>query len=139
MAKSIHGNAKAAIQDIWMAETEAAANKAFDLFREKYEAKYPRAVACLVKDRDELLAFYDFPAEHWRHLRTTNPIESTFATVRLRHRRTKGSGSRAACLAMVFKLTQTAAKTWRRLNGHDLLTDIIQGTTFKDGIKVDVA
>lgn len=139
MPKSIHASAKSAIHAIWMAETEEEATRAFDLFQDKYEAKYPRAVGCLVKDRDELLAFYDFPAEHWRHLRTTNPIESTFATVRLRHRRTKGSGSRAACLAMVFKLTQTAQQGWRRLNGHALLNDVIQGAQFKDGIKVDVA
>jgi transposase-like protein len=139
MPKSLHGSAKGAIHAIWMAETQEKALAAFDLFLEKYKSKYPKAVDCLVKDRDELLAFYGFPAEHWRHLRTTNPIESTFATVRLRHRRTKGSGSRAACLAMVFKLTQTAARTWRRLNGHALLADVIQGALFKDGIKVDVA
>ncbi len=91
------------------------------------------------KDRDELLAFYDFPAEHWQHLRTTNPIESTFATVRLRHRRTKGSGTRIACLAMVFKLAQAAEKKWRRLNGALLIRDLIEGVKFKDGAKVDAA
>lgn len=131
--------AKSAIQDIWMAETSDDANKAFDLFVEKYQAKYPSAVECLVKDRDKLLAFYNFPAEHWRHLRTTNPIESIFATVRLRHRRTKGSGSRAACFAMVFKLVQAAAMKWRRLTGHELLQDVIQGVQFKDGIKEGAA
>ena len=93
-------------------------------------------MACLVKDKDELLAFYDFPAEHWMHLRTTNPIESTFATVRLRTKRTKGSGSRTACLTMVFKLAQAAERKWRRLNGHQLLGDVIRGVEFKDGIKV---
>jgi putative transposase len=139
LPKSKQGAAKAALQDSWMAETKEVANKAFDLFVEKYGTKYPRAAACLGDGREELLAFYDFPAEHWRHLRTTNPIESTFATVRLRHRRTKGSGSRAACLAMVFKLAQAAEKSWRKLNGHALLADVIQGIQFNDGIKVDVA
>ena len=131
--------AKSALHEIWMAETRDDANKAFDLFIEKYEARYPAVVTCLVKDREELLCFYDYPAEHWRHLRTTNPIESTFATVRLRHRRTKGSGSRAACFAMVFKLVQSAARTWRRLNGHGLLVDVIQGVQFNDGIKEGAA
>ena len=92
-------------------------SEAFDLFVATYEAKYPKATECLSKDRDVLLTFYDFPAEHWIHLRTTNPIESTFATVRLRHRRTKGNGSRTACLTMVFKLMQSASKRWRLLNG----------------------
>jgi transposase-like protein len=139
LPKSKQSAARAALQDIWMAETKEGANRAFDLFVEKYEAKYPKAAACLADGREELLAFYDFPAEHWRHLRTTNPIESTFATVRLRHRRTKGSGSRSACLAMVFKLAQAAEKSWRKLNGHALLADVIQGIQFNDGIKVDVA
>lgn len=131
--------AKEDLQQIWMAETRANANKAFDLFVKKYEAKYPKAVACLVKDREQLLVFYDFPAEHWKHLRTTNPIESIFATVRLRHRRTKGSGSRSACFAMVFKLVQSASKKWRRLTGHALITDVIHGVQFKDGIRENVA
>jgi len=130
---------KSDIQDIWMAETREHAAKAFDSCVAKYEAKYPKAVACLQKDRDELLAFYDFPAEHWQHLRTTNPIESTFATVRLRHRRTKGSGSRVACLAMVFKLAQAAEKKWRRLNGAELVRDVIDGVQFKDGIRAEDA
>jgi transposase-like protein len=112
------------------------ANQAFDLFVTTYDAKYPKAVACLVKDRLELLAFYDFPAEHWKHLRTTNPIESTFATVRLRTKRTKGSGSRVACLTMVFKLAQAAERKWRKLNGYELLGDVIRGVQFKDGTKV---
>ena len=102
---------------------------------ETYEAKYPSAVSCLKKDHAVLLTFYDFPAEHWLHLRTTNPIESTFATVRLRHRRTKGNGSRKACLAMVFKLCQSASKKWRRLNGHELIQDVIANVTFIDGEK----
>jgi transposase-like protein len=103
LPKSVQPRAKGMLHEIWQAETRAAAEEAFDLFVTTFEAKYPKAVACLTKDRDVLLAFYDFPAEHWIHLRTTNPIESTFATVRLRHRRTKGSGSRVACLTMVFK------------------------------------
>jgi putative transposase len=139
LPKNKQAAAKEAIQQIWMAETCAEANKAFDLFVKKYEAKYPKAVECLVKDREELLVFFDFPAEHWKHLRTTNPIESIFATVRLRHRRTKGSGSRVACFAMVFKLIQSAAKRWRRLTGHALITDVIQGIQFKDGIRENVA
>ncbi len=139
LPKNKQPSAKVDIQNIWMAETRDEAGKAFDLFLEKYEAKYPKAAACLVKDRDELLAFYDFPAEHWKHVRTTNPIESIFATVRLRHRRTKGSGSRVACLAMVFKLVQSAEKKWRRLSSHDLIADLISGTQFKDGLKVIAA
>lgn len=118
-----------------MAETKEQANKAFDAFLENYEAKYHKACACLRKDRDELLTFYDFPAEHWRHIRTTNPIESTFATIRLRHRKTKGSGSAKACLAMMFKLAQSEQKTCRVLNGHELLPDVIHKIVFKDGIK----
>ena len=102
-----------------------------------YEAKYPGAVECLTKDREPLLAFYDFPAEHWIHLRTTNPIESTFATVRLRHRRTKGNGSRAACLAMVFKLCESAARKWRTLNGAKLLPEVIAGVKFVNGEKTE--
>ena len=100
-----------------------------------FEAKYPGAVACLTKDRDVLLTVYDFPAEHWRHIRTTNPIESTFAMVRLRHRRTKGSASRVACLTMVFKLARSAETRWRRLNGSTLLAAVIRGVQFVDGIK----
>lgn len=127
--------AKAMLHEIWMAETRAKANKAFDLFVETYRAKYPKAAECLLKDRDVLLTFYDFPAEHWSHIRTTNPIESTFAGVRLRTGKTKGSGSRAACLAMVFKLTQSAANSWRVLNGSALLPEVIQGVRFIDGVK----
>ena len=96
--------------------------------------KYEAACECLKKDREVLLTFYDFPAEHWGHLRTTNPIESTFATIRLRHRRTKGNGTRRASLTMMFKLAQSAQKRWRRLNGHQLLTLLIEGNTFVDGI-----
>lgn len=135
LPKRLQPAAKQKLHDIWMAEKRAEADKAFDLFVATYEAKYPKATECLAKDRTELLTFYDFPAEHWMHIRTTNPIESTFATVRLRHRKTKGNGSRAACLAMVFKLMQSAAKRWRLLNGAKLLPDVIHGITFEDGIK----
>jgi transposase-like protein len=135
MPKSLHEKAKAMLQDIWMAPTRREASQAFDLFVQTFEAKYAKATECLVKDREVLLTFYDFPAEHWVHLRTTNPIESTFATVRLRTVRTKGSGSRTACLTMVFKLAQCAEKHWRRLNGQALLLDVIRGVKFVDGIK----
>jgi putative transposase len=134
LPKRLQPEAKDKIHQIWMAPTKADADKAFDLFVATYEAKYPKATECLSKDRDVLLTFYDFPAEHWIHLRTTNPIESVFATVRLRHRRTKGNGTRLACLTMVFKLMQSAQKRWRLLNGSNLLPDVIQGTKFIDGI-----
>jgi putative transposase len=139
MPKGKQPKAKAMIHDIWMAETKDEANQAFDAFIETYEAKYPKSTDCLAKDRDVLLAFYDFPAEHWRHLRTTNPIESTFATIRLRHRRTKGSGSRTASLTMMFKLAESASKRWRLLNGSQLLPNVLQGIPFKDGIQVTQA
>ena len=118
-----------------MAPTRAEGEQAFDAFIAMFAAKYAAAVDCLKKDRDVLLTFYDFPAEHWIHLRTTNPIESTFATVRLRHRRTKGNGSRRACLAMVFKLCESAARKWRTLNGAKLLPEVIAGIRFVDGEK----
>jgi transposase-like protein len=117
LPKKLQPKAKDSLHQIWMAETSEDAGKAFDLFIHSYEAKYPKAASCLAKDRDALLAFYDFPAEHWIHLRTTNPIESTFATVRLRTKRTKGAGSRMACLTMVFQLALSAEKRWRKLNG----------------------
>jgi transposase-like protein len=135
LPKRLQPEAKEKIHAIWMAPTKADADQAFDLFVATYQAKYPKATECLSKDRDVLLTFYGFPAEHWRHLRTTNPIESTFATVRLRHRRTKGNGSRVACLTMVFKLMQSAQKRWRLLNGSNLLPDVIQGAKFIDGVK----
>ena len=135
LPKRKQAGAKEKIHQIWMADTREHAGEAFDLFEKTYEAKYPKAVDCLRKDRESLLAFYDFPAEHWKHLRTTNPIESTFATVRLRTKRTKGSGSRTACLTMAFKLMQSAEKRWRAFNGSDMLPDVIQGTIFIDGIK----
>jgi len=133
--KSLQAKAKAMLHEIWMAATKADAEKAFDLFIETFAAKYPKAVECLAKDREVLLTFYDFPAEHWMHIRTTNPIESTFATVRLRTRKTKGCGSRTACLTMVFKLAQCAEKHWRALNGSTLLEELIRGVQFVDGIK----
>ena len=111
------------------------AQQAFDLFVTTFEAKYLKAIECLQKDREVLLTFYDFPAEHWVHLRTTNPIESTFATVRLRTARTKGCGSRTACLTMVFKLAQCAESHWRRLNGKELIAEVIEGIKFVDGLK----
>ncbi len=135
LPKGVQPKAKEKLHKVWMAESRAAANRAFDLFVSTYQAKYPKATECLSKDRQQLLAFYDFPAEHWIHIRTTNPIESTFATVRLRHRKTKGSGSRVACLSMVFKLMQSAEKKWRLLNGAVLLPDVIAGIPFLDGLK----
>jgi transposase-like protein len=135
MPKSIRAKVKAMLHDIWMAERRADALKAFDLFITTFQAKYPKAVECLEKDREVLLRFYDFPAEHWVHLRTTNPIESTFATVRLRTARTKGCGSRATCLTMVFKLAQCAERRWHRLNGKELLNEVVEGIKFVDGIK----
>jgi len=139
LPRGLQGKAKAMLHAIWMAETRAAANKAFDLFVETYRAKYPKAAECLAKDRDVLLTFYDFPAEHWSHIRTTNPIESTFAGVRLRTGKTKGSGTRVACLAMVFKLAQSAQNSWRSLNGSVLLPEVIQGVRFTDGVKAVAA
>jgi putative transposase len=136
LPKGAQPKAKAALHAIYEAEGREAAERAFDLFVATYEAKYPKAVECLSRDRESLLVFYDFPAEHWRHIRTTNPIESTFATVRLRHGRTKGNGSRSACLTMVFKLMEAASKKWRLLNGSDRLQDVIRGVKFVDGIEV---
>ena len=119
--KNLHGQARDKIHQIWMAATEADANKAFDLFVQTYQAKYPKAVECLGKDREALLVFYYFPAEHWVHIRTTNPIESIFSTVRLRHDKTRNNASRKACLAMVFKLCQSAQRGFQRLNGSELI------------------
>jgi transposase-like protein len=124
------------LHEIWMAATKEDAIKAMNKFVATHQAKYPKAVECLVKDKEELLAFYNFPAEHWQHLRTSNPIESTFATVRLRTSKTKGAGSRAACLAMAFKLVESAEKHWRKLNGSTLLPEVIAGVIFKDGTKL---
>ena len=137
LPKRLQASAKEKLHNIWMADTREHAHQAFDLFLETYQAKYPKACECLKKDRDVLLTFYDFPAEHWIHLRTTNPIESTFATVKHRQRKTKGNGSRLACLTMVFKLMESAAKKWRLLNGSQIIPDIIQGIKFIDGIRED--
>ena len=135
LPKSQQSRAKRALHDIWMAETKADAGAAFDAFIETYAVKYGKAVECLAKDRETLLAFYDFPAEHWKHLRTTNPIESTFATVRHRTVRAKGCLSNKTALAMIFKLAQAAEKSWRRLDGHNQLPKLIQGVKFIDGIE----
>src|SRR5207248_3526076 len=136
MPKSLHTKAKRALQEIWMAETKKEAVKAFDAFVETYQIKYDRAADCLIKDRDALLAFYDFPAEHWKHLRTTNPIESTFATVRHRTVRSKGCLSNKTALAMVFNLGECAQQSWRRLDGHNQLPKLVLGVTFNNGIEV---
>lgn len=133
MPKSVQPRAKSDLHEIWQAETRKAAEQAFDHFLEKYEAKYSGACACLKKDRDVLLTFYDFPAPQWAHLRTTNPIESTFSTIRLRHRRTKGSGSRRTSLAMMFKLAESASRKWKRIRGYDQINHVIEGREFKDG------
>jgi transposase-like protein len=138
LPKSQHTKAKRALQEIWMAETKTDADVAFDAFIESYEVKYDKAAECLEKDREALLAFYDFPAEHWKHLRTTNPIESTFATVRHRTIRAKGCLSNKSALAMVFKLVDGAQKTWRKLDGHNQLPKIIEGVKFTDGLEVVV-
>lgn len=133
-----HGAAKKMLHEIWMADTRKDAEAALAAFADTYRSKHPKSVECLEKDRDELLAFYDFPAEHWSHIRTTNPIESTFATVRLRTEKTKGCGTRQATLMMVFKLAQSAAKRWNKLKGSELLADVIRSVRFVDGIK-DIA
>jgi len=135
LPKSQQPKAKRALQEIWMAETRNDAEAAFDAFVQTYAVKYDKAVDCLSKDRMTLLAFYDFPAEHWKHLRTSNPIESSFATVRHRTVRSKGCLSNKTALAMIFKLAQAAEKSWRRLNGHHQLPKLIQGVKFVDGIE----
>jgi putative transposase len=134
LPKASQPKAKGMLHEIYLSESREAAEKALDLFVATYEAKYPKATACLAKDRGVLLSFYDFPAEHWLHIRTTNPIESVFATVRLRHSKTKGSGSRKACLTMVFKLMESASKTWRALNGSSRIEEVIAGAKFVNGV-----
>ena len=136
LPKSQQPKAKRALQEIWMAETKKDALVAFDAFVEAWGVKYEKAVDCLTRDREALLAFYDFPAEHWKHLRTTNPIESSFATVRHRTVRAKGCLSNKTALAMIFKLAEAAEKSWRRLDGHNQLPKIILGVKFADGIEV---
>ena len=136
LPKSQQSKAKRALQEIWMAETKKDALLAFDAFIETWGVKYDRATECLIKDRDALLAFYDFPAGHWKHLRTTNVIESSFATVRHRTVRSKGCLSNKTALAMIFKLAEAAEKSWRRLDGYSQLPKVILGVKFTDGIEV---
>jgi len=136
MSKSSQSHAKAMLHEMYMAETKESALKAFDTFLSLYEAKYPKACECLKKDKTVLFTFYDFPAAHWQHIRTSNPIESTFATVRHRTRQTKGCGSRLATLTMVFKLATSAQKHWRKLRGYQLIEKVIKGVRFKDGEEV---
>lgn len=136
--KTIQPKIKEALHDIWMAETRQDAYKAFDSCVKRFDDKYPGAMSCLVKDKESMLAFYDFPAVHWQHIRTSNPIESVFATVRLRTTRTKSCGSRKTTLAMAWKLMTTAQNKWRRLRGYRLLADVIRGVKFKDGERVEM-
>lgn len=136
LPKSGQAKAKQAVHDIWQAATRDDAVKAFDLFIKTYEPKYPKAAVCLQKDRDELMAFYDFPAPHWQSIRTSNPIESAFATIRHRTKRSKGCLTRNGMLHMMFKLGQCAETNWRRLRGFDYLAKVITGVKFKDGIEV---
>ncbi|MGH3554126.1 MAG: IS256 family transposase [Rhodanobacteraceae bacterium] len=133
LPKSMQAKVRADLRDIWMAPTREAANEAFDRTLKRHTAKYPKAMECLAKDRDALLAFYDFPAEHWVHIRTSNPIESTFATVRLRSDRSRNCGSRDTTLAMVFKLLQNAAKHWRCIKGFQQLELVVNNVRFQDG------
>ena len=137
--KSMAPTVKSDLRDIWQAETRAAAEAAMETFAEKYGAKYDKAVACLVKDREALLTFFDFPAEHWDHLRTANPIESVFATVRHRTVRTKGALSQRTAKLMVFALVRAASKKWRRLNGANELPRLVDGIKFTDGIALSDA
>jgi transposase-like protein len=137
LPKSLHAKAKGMLHDQYLAPTREDALKAFDLFVESFKEKYSKAVECLQKDKKDLFAFYSFPAVHWIHLRTTNPIESTFATVRLRHRKTKGNGTRAATLTMVYKLCKEAEKSWRKLDGFKKISLVEGGTKFENGKQVD--
>ena len=136
LPKTSQPKAKLALHEIWQAETKQGAESAFNLFIQTYEAKFPKAVLCLQKDREELLAFYNYPAQHWQSIRTSNPIESTFATIRHRTKRTKGCLSRDGMLHMMFKLGQCAEGKWRKLRGFDYLAKVIKGVQFKDGIEV---
>ena len=136
MPKSLQSAAKAMLHRMYLAATKEEALKVYADFAKLYGAKCPKACACLEKDQEDLFTFYDFPAEHWGHLRTSNPIESSFATVRHRHRQTKGCGSRLATLSMVHKLAAEAQKHWRKLNGYELLTKVVGGVRFEDGVEV---
>jgi len=133
LPKRLHSKAKSHIHEMYLAESRKDALEAYDHFIDVYEAKYPKAVACLTKDKEEMFTFYDFPAKHWIHIRTTNPIESTFATVRLRTKRTKGCGSRITTLTMVFKLAQEAQRTWKKLRGYNLIPLVLKKKVFVDG------
>lgn len=137
LPRSVQAKAKAGLQAIWMAESRAQASKALEAFITTYGAKYPKAAECLAKDREALMAFYDFPAEHWVHLRTSNVIESTFATIRHRTQRVKGAFSRTSLLSMLFKLATCAESSFRRIKGFDWLAQVIRGVQFVDGIKQD--
>jgi putative transposase len=137
LPKTLQEQAKRNIKAIYLAPTRKEAEKAFDKFIKIYEAKYPQAVECLLKTKEETLAFFDFPAEHWRHIRSTNPIESTFATVRLRTYKTKGCCSRESVLAMVFKIVQTAQKKWHRIHGYNLIPMVLEGIQYVDGVRMD--
>lgn len=134
--RSLQPKVKQALHDIWQAETRDEAEKAFELFLKTYEPKYPKAALCLQKDREELMAFYDFPAQHWQSLRTTNPVESTFGTIRHRTKRSKGCLTRDGMLHMMYKLAMCAQKNWRRQRGFDYLAKVITGVKFKDGLEV---
>jgi putative transposase len=138
LPKANQPKAKSALHQIWMADTKHAAHKAVDSFIATYAAKYPKATECLAQDRDALLAFYDFPAEHWIHIRTTNPIESTFATVRHRTIKTRGCVSRESLLSMVFKLAIVAEQRWRRLKGSERVGEVLRGVIFRDGVNEEV-
>jgi putative transposase len=139
MPKSIQSKAKSMIHEMYMAETKKAALKAYDHFIESYESKYPKAVECLSKDKEVLFTFYDFPAMQWQHIRTTNQIESTFATIRLRTTKTRGCGSRMATLTMVFKLALEVNKGWEKLKGYKLIPKVISGEKFIDGVLEEAA
>ena len=136
LPKSVQSKVKAALHEIWMAQARDEAYKTFDRALPRFGAKYPGAMEKLRKDRKELLAFYDFPAEHWVHIRTANPIESTFATVRLRTKRARNYGSRETILAMVYKLLESVQKHWKRIKGFNLLTLVVNNVKFKDGEQV---
>ena len=136
LPKHLQPKAKSDLHQIWMAATREDAHRAFATFVQTYEPKYPKAAECLAKDQDALLAFYDFPAVHWIHLRTTNPIESTFATVRLRTVKSRGCGSRASILSTVFKLAQSAEQRWQKLRGAEMIAKVITGVQFRNGVEV---
>ena len=138
LPKHLQAKAKSDLHQIWMAATREEAHHAFGSFVALYEPKYPKAAQCLAKDKDSLLSFYDFPAEHWHHIRTSNPIESTFASVRLRTAKTRGCGSRASILSTVFKLSKSAEQRWLKLRGAEMIAKVITGVQFKNGVEVQI-